>query len=256
MLHLLAFDLDGTLADTERLKGESYGWAGHALRPDLDGADVEAAYPAYVGRSRGEIARGLTEQFGLAEAAAAHDPTVEPWEAYVALRLERYRAMLADGALVRRHAYAPTVTLARRGRDLARHTALVTTSDRRNADLVLGALGLADAFDTVVTSDDVTRTKPDAEPYALALRRLGVEADAALAVEDSPAGIRGALAAGLAVAAVPSVFTRAAVAEMVARGELAADAVLPPEALAEHLARCGGDRPRGSTRGDAARSAS
>lgn len=237
MLDLLAFDLDGTLADTETLKAMSYGWAAHRLRPDLAVADVEAAYAPYVGHSRREIAAGLADQFGLAAAARAHDASVEPWEAYVALRLERYRAMLADGALVRRHAYAPTVALAHRARDLARHTALVTTSDRRNADLVLAALGLTDAFDTVVASDDVARTKPDAEPYALALRRLGVAADRALAIEDSPTGIRGALAAALPVVAVPSVFTRAAVAEMVAAGELGADAVVSSEALAGHIER-------------------
>ena len=232
MLDLLAFDLDGTLADTETLKAISYGWAAHVLRPDLDPAAVEAAYPAFVGRSREEIASGLTERFGLAEAAAARDGSVEPWEAYVALRLERYRALLADGALVRRYALAPTVALARRARSLARHAALVTTSDRRNARRVLGALGLDGAFDVVVTSDDVARTKPDPEPYRLALQRLGVAAAEALAVEDSPAGIRGALAAGLRVLAVPSDYTRASVRAMVEEGTLQGSEVVAPEALA------------------------
>ena len=230
---LLAFDLDGTLADTEPLKAVSYGWAAHRLRPDLDPADVEAAYPAFVGRSRTEIARSLTDRFGLAAAAAARDGTVEPWESYVALRLERYRAMLADGDLVRSRACAPAVALARGARGLAERTALVTTSDRRNADAVLGALGLAGAFDAVVTSDVVARTKPDPEGYRLALGRTGVAPGDALAVEDSPAGIRGALAAGLAVLAVPTALTRGPVREMVAAGELDAAAVVEPAGLAD-----------------------
>ena len=235
MLDLLAFDLDGTLADTETLKAMSYGWAAHRLRPDLDPADVETAYLPYVGRSRREIARGLAEQFGLAEAARAHDARAEPWETFVALRLERYRAMLVDGALVRRHAVEPIVALARRGRTLARSTALVTTTDRRNASLVLDALGLAAAFDVVVTSDDVVHTKPHPEPYRLAVQRLDAAPARTLAIEDSPAGLRGALAAGVLVAAVPSAHTRGAVDAMVATGELSRDAVVTPDALAERV---------------------
>ena len=220
MLDLLAFDLDGTLADTEPLKAQSYGWAAHRLRPDVAAADVEAAYVPYVGCSRHEIASGLLDRFGLGDAARARDASAEPWQTFVGLRLDGYRAMLADGALVRRHAHAEVVTLARRGRTLARSVALVTTTDRRNADAVLAALGLSDAFDVFVTADDVARPKPDPEPYRLALSCTGADATAALALEDSPAGIRGALAAGVAVLAMPTADTEAAVAAMVAAGEL------------------------------------
>ena len=228
---LLTFDLDGTLANTEQLKAESYAWAAHQLRPDIDPADIVAAYPEYVGRSREEIASALTDRFDLADAAAERDGSVEPWEAYVALRLERYRGMLEDTDLVRDHARAEAVALARGARDLAEKTALVTTSDRWNTDAVLGALGLTGAFDTTITADDVERTKPDPEGYRLALSRLGVDAGDALGVEDSPAGLRGALAAGIAVLAVPTDFTRDAIRDMVADGELAADAVTEPTDL-------------------------
>lgn len=226
MLDLLAFDLDGTLADTEALKARSYGLAAHRLRPDVAAADVAAAYVPYVGRSRREIARGLLDAFDLGAAARAHDASVEPWQAFVGLRLDRYRAMLADGPLVRRHAHAEVVALARRGRTLARRVALVTTTDRRNADAVLAALDLADAFDVFVTADDVARTKPDPEPYRRALALTDAAPGAALALEDSPAGIRGALAAGVAVLALPTADTRAPVAQMVADGELDGGAVI------------------------------
>lgn len=236
-LRLLTFDLDGTLANTERLKAESYAWAAHRLMPALDPADVEGAYPAYVGRSREEIARALTEQFGLADVARARDGSVEPWESYVALRLERYRAMLDDGDLVRRHVRDEAVALARRSHEVAERTALVTTSDRHNAGAVLRALGLEGAFDTVVTADDVARTKPDPEGYCLALSRLGVDARDAVGIEDSAAGIRGALAAGITVVAVPTDFTHDAIREMVASGELDAAAVAEPGGLAAAVRR-------------------
>ena len=240
MLRLLTFDLDGTLANTEQLKAESYAWAAHRLRPDLDPADVEAAYPAFVGRSREEIAGALTERFGLEDAARERDGSVEPWEAYVALRLERYRAMLDDGGLVRAHARPEAIALARAARDLAERTALVTTSDRQNTDAVLAALDLTGAFDAIVTADDVERTKPDPEGYRLAMSRLGATPATSLGVEDSPAGLRGAIAADLPVLAVPTAFTRGAIREMVAAGELPADAVVEPADLDDAVRRRAG----------------
>ena len=230
MLDLLAFDLDGTLADTEQLKAESYAWAAHQLA-GADEAAVEAAYGDCVGLSREQISRALLDRFDLADAARQRDASVAPWEAYVGLRLERYRAMLDDGDLVRRHAREAAVALARDARSLARHVALVTTSDRRNADAVLRALRLEGAFDTIVTADDVAQTKPDPEGYRLALERLGADAARSLALEDSPAGIRGALAAGLGVVAMPSGFTHEPVAAMAESGEI--DGVTAPEALAD-----------------------
>ena len=233
MLDLLAFDLDGTLADTETLKARSYGWAAQQLRPEIDPADVEAAYVPYVGGGREHIATSLLHAFDLEAAARDHDPSVEPWESFVTLRLGRYRAMLRDGNLVRAAALPATDALARDGRRYARHLAVVTTTDRANALPVLDALGLADHFDAVVTSDDVDTHKPDPEGYRLALARLSADPARSVAVEDSPAGARGAVAAGIPVLVLPSAYTRDGIRALVAGGVLPADAVTAPEALAE-----------------------
>ena len=238
VLDLLAFDMDGTLADTETLKAESYAWAAHRLRPDLDPGAVCAAYTdACIGRSRQEIATYLLHRFDLADAARRHDGAAEAWESYVGLRLERYRAMLADGARVRSRAREQAVALARDWRAHARSAAVVTTSGARNAALVLGALGLADLFDVVVTADDVGRTKPDPEGYRLALARTASAAERSVAVEDSPAGVRAAVAAGLAVVAVPDRFTAGGVEALVRAGLVAAGDVAEPEGLRAAVAR-------------------
>jgi sugar-phosphatase len=60
-----------------------------------------------------------------------------------------------------------------------------------------GPLDAAGRIDLVVTSDDVAVGKPDPTGYRLACERLGVDPAAALAVEDSPAGVRAAIAAGV-----------------------------------------------------------
>ena len=60
----------------------------------------------------------------------------------------------------------------------------------------LRAAGLREPA-VAITADDVTRGKPHPEPYATALRRLGVSPDRAIVLEDAAAGIRAARAAGV-----------------------------------------------------------
>ncbi|MBT2227431.1 HAD family phosphatase [Nonomuraea sp. NEAU-A123] len=83
--------------------------------------------------------------------------------------------------------------------------ALVTSSLREIADAVLKAVG-RDRFDAIVTADDVTRTKPDPEPYLTAAVLLDVEPVRCVVLEDSPNGVAAATAAGCAVVAVPSLL--------------------------------------------------
>ncbi|MEV0349671.1 HAD family phosphatase [Nonomuraea sp. NPDC050680] len=83
--------------------------------------------------------------------------------------------------------------------------ALVTSSLREIADAVLKAVG-RDRFDAIVTADDVTRTKPDPEPYLTAAELLGVDPVRCVVLEDSPNGVAAATAAGCAVVAVPSLL--------------------------------------------------
>jgi beta-phosphoglucomutase-like phosphatase (HAD superfamily) len=53
------------------------------------------------------------------------------------------------------------------------------------------------AVEVLVTGDEVSRPKPDPEVYRRALWQLGIRAADAMAVEDSAAGLRAAVAAGL-----------------------------------------------------------
>jgi HAD superfamily hydrolase (TIGR01509 family) len=77
--------------------------------------------------------------------------------------------------------------------------ALVTSSFAVLAEPFAAAVGL---FDVVVSGDEVSRPKPDPEPYLLAAERLGVDVAATIAVEDSRAGIASAYASGARTLAV------------------------------------------------------
>jgi HAD superfamily hydrolase (TIGR01509 family) len=80
---------------------------------------------------------------------------------------------------------------------------LASNSPRRLVDAALRTAGLTDAFDAIVTSDDVAHSKPAPDIYLEACRRLGTSPAETLALEDSESGVAAAKAAGLACIAVP-----------------------------------------------------
>ncbi|HET9381833.1 MAG TPA: HAD family hydrolase [Streptomyces sp.] len=78
--------------------------------------------------------------------------------------------------------------------------AVVTSATRRLAEARLGAVGILPG--ALVAADDVTRGKPDPEPYLRAARLLGVEPAGCVVFEDAPAGLRAGRAAGMATVAL------------------------------------------------------
>src|SRR5918999_3597545 len=182
------------------------------LRPDLnDEGDVIEAFKDLVGLSRQEVAVGLMRRFGLEDAARGRMVGFgvdTPWQANVQIRLRIYESLLADPSIVLAHRYPHNIALLCEVRREGYPTALATQSHREQARRVLDILGLADEFDVVVTRDDVEHGKPDPEMHLLAARELGVEPGECLAIEDSPAGVRAALAAGMEIVAVTTDLTR------------------------------------------------
>ncbi|TVR46430.1 MAG: HAD family hydrolase, partial [Puniceicoccaceae bacterium] len=71
----------------------------------------------------------------------------------------------------------------------------------------LEELGLRKHFGPVCGGDEVPVVKPDPALYRLALERLGVRAEEAVALEDSANGVRAAKRAGLRCVAVPNRIT-------------------------------------------------
>ncbi len=65
----------------------------------------------------------------------------------------------------------------------------------------------------MVTADDVVNGKPHPEPYLKGAELLGVDPKACLVIEDAPAGIRAAHAAGMKVLALTSTYQASALSE-------------------------------------------
>jgi len=209
----MVFDLDGTLVQTEKLKAISYARAAMRLDPGLAESEVVDTFRQVVGRSRHEVAEHLLRAFGLEAAAAAEMERYgvdTPWQAYVQMRLGLYEEMLADDEWIIRNQWPHNVALLRYARSSCRKVGLATMSYCTQVHRILKLLNLEGMFDFVASRDDVEHGKPDPEIYRLMAANLDTAPGECLVIEDSPAGVTAALAAGMHCIAVATPFTREA----------------------------------------------
>lgn len=86
-------------------------------------------------------------------------------------------------------------------------TAIVSGAPRRRIYKMLSS-SILSTFDTIVTSDDVRRGKPDPEPFLTAVKKLKVKKKYAIVVENAPLGIESAKKAGIYCIAVESTLQK------------------------------------------------
>ena len=86
--------------------------------------------------------------------------------------------------------------------------AIVTSSRRVDFDTIHARTTLTRHFELILAREDYRAAKPDPEPYATAVRRLGLQASECLVIEDSERGLSAAKAAGLTCWVIPSSLTR------------------------------------------------
>lgn len=97
----------------------------------------------------------------------------------------------------------------RDARQLGLAVAIVSTDDTEWITQGLSILGLLGAWDFIECAEgDPSRAKPSPALYLSALERLGIAPSEAIAIEDSPNGIRAAKRAGIFTLAVPNKITR------------------------------------------------
>lgn len=186
----LLFDLDGTLTHTDPVHLRAIQ---HLLESEGRMID-ETAFRTHVsGRSNSEIGERLFP----------HHP-VEAHAGLLARKEALFREFATDLVPL-----AGAVELIAAAGEAGLRLALVTNAPRENVGHMLTALGVAEAFDTIVHGDEMERPKPDPLPYLTGLHRLGVGAEAALAFEDSLPGLRAAKAAGLFTIGLATSLTEA-----------------------------------------------
>jgi HAD superfamily hydrolase (TIGR01509 family) len=203
-LRALIWDVDGTLAETER--------DGH--RVAFNEAFAAMALPWRWSVERyGELlstSGGLERlQRDLAERDDAPPTACE--RLALARELHRrknaaYLRRIGEGAIALRPG---VLRLMQQAQAHGARLAIATTTGRANVDALLAPqLGPdgSDRFDAVVCAEEAPLKKPHPQVYHLALQRLALHADEALAIEDSPQGVASARAAGIEVLLVRSTY--------------------------------------------------
>lgn len=181
----VVFDLDGLLVETETIWMEAKVrlFRAHGVEFTVD--DHRAVF----GTSEEFTARTFLGRFDLDE---AHMPALIEEYLHTAAGIFSTGVETRDGAT--------EIIAALRGRV---PLGLASNTRRELVDLILEHAGLTGCFDAIATADEA-RAKPEPDIYALACARLGVAPEDAVAIEDSPTGVRAAKAAGIACIAIPS----------------------------------------------------
>lgn len=198
-MEAVIFDVDGTLVDSER--------HGHRVAFNL-------AFEAF-----GLPYRWDEEEYGRLLRTTGGQRRIDAYLAAQGVG-EDERAKLAPELHARKTAI--TTELIEAGRIRARpgagrlldelsrtgcRLAVATTGSRSWVEKVLASNFGTSAFEVVVTGDEVSARKPDPEAFAVALERLRLAPDAAIAVEDSAEGLESAKGAGLACVVVANGYT-------------------------------------------------
>jgi HAD superfamily hydrolase (TIGR01509 family) len=181
----LVFDFDGLLMDTETtsLRVWQYLWRWHGLELDVG---------TFFAPHGGDM---IAERYAALAAAVGPDYDQAVTEAKRrAYRDELHAALeLSDGI-------GPWLDEAR---DLGLRLAVASSSPRDWIVDHLSRIGYLDRFEILACGDEVHTPKPAPDVYRLALSRLDVTADRAVAFEDTTHGVAAAKAAGLRCVAIP-----------------------------------------------------
>ncbi|MBB2201510.1 HAD family hydrolase [Gluconacetobacter tumulisoli] len=185
----VVFDMDGLLLDSESLAMDALIRAGVTLGYDVSDAFCRRMVGVAADGCRTLVREAYGDTFPLQDFFAAQ-------EVHLRELVDAGRLVLKDGVTPLLD-YLDAEGIPR---------AIATSSSRVRADHHLALTGLRRRFDVIVTRDDVTRGKPDPEPYLTAARRIDVPPARCLALEDSHSGARAAHAARMPVIVVPDLL--------------------------------------------------
>lgn len=190
MIRSLIFDFDGLILDTEQ--SELQTWR-----------EIYAEYGASLPLEKWALCIGSGAEsfdvYGYLEMQAGQP--IQREEITIKRRKRYQELIVTETVLPGIEAYLSDA------KRLGLKVGLASSSSRQWVYGHLLRLGLTAHFDCIKCGDEVTHKKPDPELYLTVLNELGVEAEQAIALEDSPNGVRAAQRAGIFCVAVPNPVT-------------------------------------------------
>ncbi len=198
-LRAIIFDFDGVIADTEPLH-----YAG--LRRTLEDIGITLTEPDYYTNYLGFDDRGC---FLAALQANGRPITPEIVRDLMQKKAAAYLDSIKDHLVI-----FPGVREFVRAAAARYPLAIASGALRQEIELILEQAGIRNAFLHITSAEDVSRGKPDPQPFHYALAglsqqrpALALQAGSCLVIEDSLPGIRAAKSAGMKVLAVANTHT-------------------------------------------------
>ncbi|EAR09084.1 HAD family hydrolase [Reinekea blandensis] len=186
IIEAVLWDMDGVLVDSERLVMDAFVDVINS-KGGMD--DPAAFYKSTIGMNRASIVSTYRSAFPADGEAEDIYEQVE----------KLYRARMKTDLALKPGVAESLDSI----RAMGLPQMVVTSTGTETATHKLNLFSLMEYFDGLVGGDQVTQGKPHPEPYLTACQRLDVSPNRALVIEDSPNGVRAAIAAGCAVVHVP-----------------------------------------------------
>lgn len=205
MLKAVIFDFDGVIADSEALHYQALNTIFNRYGVDVP---KEVHWDKYLGYSDLENIEAVNIDFAM----GLNDAKVQ---ALIDEKKVVFDELVANGSII----IDGVATFIQRLIDGGVRRAVCSGALRSDIDLMLVGTDFKDAFEVIVTADDVTHGKPDPEGYLLALNKLNqsgtnsIQANQCIVIEDSHWGLEAAAAAGMNQVAVTNTYSRAELAQ-------------------------------------------
>jgi len=202
MLKAVIMDFDGVIADTEALHYEAFNEVLAAYNIELT---EEEYYEKYLGYSDVDCFNAVNEDYKI----ELDDAEIED---LVLQKADTFQGFLNSGAAVISGVTEFIEMLQRENIPLG----ICSGATMRDIKTAMKGSRLLESFMAIVTADDVTAGKPDAEGYVLARKRIAaavgtpIAGDECIAVEDSEWGLEAARLAGMHTVAVTNSYAPAA----------------------------------------------
>ena len=182
------FDMDGTLVNSEPLKGKALAQACEHYGTKVE----DKIYQTVMGQNWPTVTQHFFNHAQIAPNLAEFNQIFK----------EHYQYLLTHQLKETKGSFVLLNHLKEEGKKIA----VVSSAAGWMVKQILAQLELDDFFDIIISLEDVTQHKPHPEAYLLALEKLKIEANDTLVFEDSYAGITAGDQAGCDVIAVKHEF--------------------------------------------------
>lgn len=191
-IQAIIFDMDGLMIDSEGKQSESVEQVlrEHGVEPEFNEAGVIQI-----------VGIPATDNFQILKDKHRMSQSVDELHER---KKEIYRELLEEGVTPMPGLFELFEYL----QDKPLKKAVASSSIIKDIELVIQHLDAIEHFDAIVSAEEVERGKPAPDVFLEAAKRLGVDPEHCVVLEDAPEGVKAGKAAGMKVIAIPNRYTK------------------------------------------------